>query len=85
MSGTVTETGSGNRLAGTWLAVLRQSDFTIAAGAVADNGSLTDVKVTVSQTSTEVVTVVSGRAVTVLWPRRVESTVMVPRERLTGS
>lgn len=36
VSGTVTETGSGNRLAGTWLAVLRQSDFTIAAGAVAD-------------------------------------------------
>ena len=61
------------------------ADVEAAAGAVADNGSLTDVQVTVSQTSTEVVTVVSGRAVTVLWPRRVESTVMVPRERLTGS
>ena len=36
VSGTVTETGSGAPVAGAWVAVLRTSDFSIAAGAVAD-------------------------------------------------
>ncbi len=36
VSGTVTEAGGGSPLAGAWVAVLRQADFTIAAGAVAD-------------------------------------------------
>lgn len=45
ISGTVTEAGTGTRLPGAWVAVLRQADFTIAAGAVADaNG---DVRVNV--------------------------------------
>jgi len=35
VSGTVTEAGGGSPLAGAWVAVLRQADFTIAAGAVA--------------------------------------------------
>ncbi len=36
VSGTVTESGSGDPLAGAWVAVLRTSDFSIAAGVVAD-------------------------------------------------
>lgn len=36
VSGTVTGAGGGGRLAGAWVAVLRQADFTIAGGAVAD-------------------------------------------------
>ena len=36
VSGTVTEQGSGDPVAGAWIAVLRTSDFSIVAGAVAD-------------------------------------------------
>ena len=36
VSGTVTESGSGTRLAGSWVAVLRTADFSIAAGTAAD-------------------------------------------------
>jgi hypothetical protein len=36
VSGTVTSSGSGSAVGGAWVAVLRTSDFSIAAGAVAD-------------------------------------------------
>ena len=36
VSGTITETGSGTHLAGSWVAVLRTANFSIAAGTAAD-------------------------------------------------
>ncbi len=36
ITGTITESGSGTPIGGGWLAILRTSDFSIAAGAVAD-------------------------------------------------
>lgn len=57
-----------------------------AAGtAVAGNGSLTGAEVSVSRVGDRIHATVRGRAVQVLWPREVSSTVVLTAERLTGS
>lgn len=56
-----------------------------AGAAVAANGALSDTEVTVAREGGRVRATVSGRAVVVLWPREVSSTVVLTAERLTGS
>ena len=55
------------------------------ARAVADNGSLSAVSVSVDQGRARTSVTVTGRAMSVLWGRSVSRTVVVPTERLTGS
>ena len=45
VSGTITETGSGTHLAGSWVAVLRTTNFSIAAGTAADASGAFSVEV----------------------------------------
>lgn len=56
-----------------------------AAAEVADNGAVSSVSVVVERGGTETVATVTGRAVTVLWPREVTATAHVPSERLTDA
>lgn len=55
------------------------------AAAAADNGSLNEVTVSVHRGAGRTTATVSGRAISLLWPREVSRTVVVPNERLTGS
>ncbi len=55
------------------------------AAAAADNGSLSGVSVSVHRGAGRTTATVSGRAISLLWPREVSRTVVVPNERLTGS
>ncbi|MHA6511884.1 hypothetical protein [Tessaracoccus sp. Z1128] len=55
------------------------------AAGVAANGALTGVRVSVERGGRVTTATVSGRTVTVVWPREVARTVMVTTERVTGS
>ena len=51
---------------------------------VANNGALRDVRVEVRRGATETTATVSGAVVVVVWPARIQATVAVPTERITG-
>lgn len=55
------------------------------AAAVAGNGALSGVTVRVERGSRQTRATVSGRAVSLIWPREVSQTVVVTTERLTNS
>ena len=63
----------------------RPGDGEAAAADVADNGSLSDVRVSVSRGARTTTATVSGRAVVLLWPRPISTTVTTATERVTGS
>lgn len=63
----------------------RPGDGEAAAAEVAGNGSLSHVRVSISRGARTTTATVSGRAVVIVWPRGIRTTVTAATERVTGS
>lgn len=63
----------------------RPGDGEAAAAEVAGNGSLSQVRVSISRGVRTTTATVTGRAVVIVWPREIRKTVTAATERVTGS
>lgn len=63
----------------------RPGDGEAAAAEVAGNGSLSQVHVSISRGVRTTTATVTGRAVVIVWPREIRTTVTAATERVTGS